>query len=658
MSRSRLLLNGGPRSRRDRFFGGIGTALRRSGCLAILGGWASLLHAAAPLTGVIHYQGRVLVGTGAFDGTGQFKFQLVNGAGTQTFWRNSPDANSNGEPDQAVVVPVNRGLYGVDLGDPATSNMAPIPLSVFTDKINGLAGDPMFLRVWFNDGLSGFQRLTPDQRISAVSFAMAAASVPDGSITSAKLAAGAVTSASFTGTLLPAQIPNLDAVKIASGVLDAARLPSNVALKNPDLQNATAALNAQISLLQTQVNELKSQIGTGGGGVLPPGLVQVSLLPADAALLGLGYTRFAGFPAASWITSNADGGPSPRFELAAVWTASFNQLFVWGGQVGAGIYSGTGGLYRPATDVWQNIPSADAPSARRGHSMVWDGTNEAIVWGGFSEDGYLNTGARFNLAQFAWKPIATANAPSRRESHVAIQAGPFMAIWGGRNINGKLGGGGIYHNVSNTWNQLPLAGAPVARSDAAAVWTGSRILIWGGASATGPEQTGGQLLFQTGAPFAPTEWRAISTLNAPGPRLGHSAIWTGTRLIVWGGRNGSAALGDGASYNPISDAWTALSAVDAPSPRANHTAVWTGAEMIVFGGETATGETASGAAFDPTANRWRSLSVLGSPVARSGAVGIWSGTELIIFGGKAGPQPVGALQRLDPQPATHLYRKL
>jgi len=52
------------------------------------------------------------------------------------------------------------------------------------------------LRVWFNGG-SGFQQLTPDQRIVSVGYAMRAETVPDGSITSSKLAAGSVTSAAL-----------------------------------------------------------------------------------------------------------------------------------------------------------------------------------------------------------------------------------------------------------------------------------------------------------------------------------------------------------------------------------------------------------------------------------------------------------------------------
>ena len=48
--------------------------------------------------------------------------------------------------------------------------------------------------------------------------------------------------------------------------------------------------------------------------------------------------------------------------------------------------------------------------------------------------------------------------------------------------------------------------------------------------------------------------------------------------------DGSNVLNTGGRYNPSTDSWTATSTTNAPSARADHTAVWTGSEMIVWGG--------------------------------------------------------------------------
>jgi N-acetylneuraminic acid mutarotase len=158
----------------------------------------------------------------------------------------------------------------------------------------------------------------------------------------------------------------------------------------------------------------------------------------------------------------------------------------------------------------------------------------------------------------------------------------------------------------------------------------------------------------------PGAWTALPALNAPGPRFAHTAVWTGSKLLVWGGKNGGTPIGDGAAYDPAGNTWTPLPTLGAPTPRSGHVAVWTGTEMLVSGGEDATGPLASSGAFDPATGQWRTLSDVGQPVARSGGAGVWSGSELLVFGGLTSSSPsipVASPQRLNPQPTWYLYRK-
>jgi hypothetical protein len=137
-------------------------------------GWFSVLclfhttalHAQVPQ--LINYQGRVVVGTTNFSGTGQFKFALMNNANGQTLWSNDGTSTNGSQPTSAVSISVNNGLYSVLLG--ATS---PIPtLTVFNNS-------DVRLRVWFNDGSHGSQLLSPDQRIGSVGYAFLSAGVGD-----------------------------------------------------------------------------------------------------------------------------------------------------------------------------------------------------------------------------------------------------------------------------------------------------------------------------------------------------------------------------------------------------------------------------------------------------------------------------------------------
>ena len=121
---------------------------------------------AADIPRVLNYQGRVASGSIIFEGTGQFKFALVNGDGTTFYWRND-GASGIGEPTTAVSLNVTKGLFSARIGDAAIENMAAIPASVFQNTT-------LQLRVWFNDGTKGWQRLLPDQKIGSAAFAQLA----------------------------------------------------------------------------------------------------------------------------------------------------------------------------------------------------------------------------------------------------------------------------------------------------------------------------------------------------------------------------------------------------------------------------------------------------------------------------------------------------
>ena len=86
---------------------------------------------------------------------------------TVSFWSNDGTSVNGSAPVSAVSLPVTKGLYSVVLGDDGLANMTQIPSSAI-QAANGRA----YLRVWFSDGVNGFQQLAPDQFIApAVSLA-------------------------------------------------------------------------------------------------------------------------------------------------------------------------------------------------------------------------------------------------------------------------------------------------------------------------------------------------------------------------------------------------------------------------------------------------------------------------------------------------------
>jgi N-acetylneuraminic acid mutarotase len=54
-------------------------------------------------------------------------------------------------------------------------------------------------------------------------------------------------------------------------------------------------------------------------------------------------------------------------------------------------------------------------------------------------------------------------------------------------------------------------------------------------------------------------------------------------MIVWGGVDGPSYFNTGGQYDPAGNSWTSTATAGAAA-RGGHTAVWTGMRMIVWGG--------------------------------------------------------------------------
>ena len=153
---------------------------------------------------ILNYAGQVGVNGQPFDGQGLFKFALVNADGNATYWSNDGTSANGSEPAAHVGIPVNGGLYSLLLGNTAMAGMGAIDPQVFAQH-----GDAK-LRVWFSDGVNGFQQLSPDRPFASVPYAFNSKSA-DSSKISDSVKAGAITpqmiqSSSITTAQLNEQI--------------------------------------------------------------------------------------------------------------------------------------------------------------------------------------------------------------------------------------------------------------------------------------------------------------------------------------------------------------------------------------------------------------------------------------------------------------------
>jgi N-acetylneuraminic acid mutarotase len=306
--------------------------------------------------------------------------------------------------------------------------------------------------------------------------------------------------------------------------------------------------------------------------------------------------------------------------------------------------------WRSGQLTWLAVNEKEAPAAREHHSAIWTGS-EMIVWGGRNDTTTFTDGGRYNPATDRWSPMSNVGAP-RVHSHTALWTGSKMVVWGGYLEENESSSwqykGAVYDPATDKWESIA---APAEWREAdgnsfnlnprqTAVFTGSKLLVWGGSSNSG-EPYGGQYDLEKKV------WQPITTENAPQRLAGHSALWTGHHMIIWGGYEGThnsnrRLTRGGALYDPEKNIWIKLPDDEAaPLARADHQAIWTGEQMVIFGG----GGTGAGASLNATGGmlpvapdgavgKWQSLkSELA--VDRLGHTAVWNGEEMLIHGGKS-----------------------
>lgn len=558
---------------------------------------------AAPLGTAFTYQGRLTDSAQPATGIYDLRFTMC-------------DLPSGGSPIAGPItnspVAVNNGLFTVtlDFGE-----------GVFTGAARWLE-----IGVRTNGSPDDFTLLAPRQPLTPAPYALYAPNAG-----SAVGVTGPVAASQLTGTLASSNI--------GPGTITAPQLASGAAFSN---------------------------LYAGGQSGVALGGVVMSEDPDNAALINAGYVRL-GPSSALNVTSEAwrslASGPADigqpiegRTRHTAVWTGT--EMIVWGGYSDGGTLN-TGARYNPALDSWTAVSQTNAPSAREEHSAVWSGT-QMIVWGGLVGEDRLNTGKRYNPLTDVWSSMSTINAPQARAYHGSIWSGNVMVVWGGSGngepesgVSYDLQDGGRYNPSTDTWTTVRTNTAPSARAKFATVWTGSEMVVWGGVHSvwhcSGCWICGCSIspsYLSDGGRYNPVTdtWSSVSTNGAPAAREQHSAIWTGTKMIIWGGifvePTGWGAVithfNSGGSYDPAANTWSAVSTVGAPTGRYKHTAAWTGTRMVIWGGtEDNDGYLNTGGRYDPSANTWASVTTSGAPTARWEPTSVWTGSRVLVWGGYA-----------------------
>ena len=288
--------------------------------------------------------------------------------------------------------------------------------------------------------------------------------------------------------------------------------------------------------------------------------------------------------------------------------------------------------YNPVTDTWRLVTTnPSAYTASPSSKMVWTGT-ELVVWGGYYTNA-TNNGFRYNPTTNTWSGIPVTNQPVSRLDFTMHYINGRIVVWGGTEpfIGNFLNTGAMLDLATNTWITMTTVNAPLGRTNFASVQTSSNtMIVWGGSGAgVGVHSDGG--IFNP----ATNTWTATTNTNAPAARRNHTAVWSGTEMIVFGGTdlNGTVIYNNGGRYNPATNTWAAIAA--APVGRVGHSAVWTGSRMLISNGIS--GSSNNNASwndsylYNPATNSWATG---GAPGVRlRNHKSILAGNIVIVMGG-------------------------
>ncbi|HLG43210.1 MAG TPA: kelch repeat-containing protein [Planctomycetota bacterium] len=356
------------------------------------------------------------------------------------------------------------------------------------------------------------------------------------------------------------------------------------------------------------------------------------------------YSHYKGLrrPAGTWALMYDRGVPAqlsiPDQGGAAAWGGDAFYLF----------QNGRLFAYDPIGDAWTEKARCTISISRGGLvRAVWTGT-ELIVWGGVYVRG--DSGARYNPKTNVWTAISTENQPSPRTDYPMVWCGNRAIIWGGFQLQRPVGDGAMYDPSTNVWTAMSAKDAPTPRMYHTMVCNpaNNTLIVWGGAQ-SGAIKACAQL--DSGAIFDPARnvWTgSTTTTGAPAPREGHTAVWSGSEMIVFGGAKGQpvrpelvtlVTYNNGGRYNPAANSWQPLPVSGAPAT-VHHSAVWTGTSMVVTGGVRLPAEAGynlmpveEAAVYDPATNAWRPIPFFASKDPRSHHSSFLGDGILLAWGG-------------------------
>ncbi|MCX5976255.1 MAG: hypothetical protein NTV33_05375 [Coprothermobacterota bacterium] len=274
-------------------------------------------------------------------------------------------------------------------------------------------------------------------------------------------------------------------------------------------------------------------------------------------------------------------------------------------------------------------------------------SGQVVAFGGRSMPPYdLNDLWTLAPGASAWEPLTVDNPPSPRFESPLVFLGDSQTalLFGGVSSIGALMDDTLLFDLpGRSWQALSPQSWPMARGGHSMVWAGDRVILFGGRDS--PNLFEYQTLNDTWS-FNPasSKWTRLDPINPPPARTYAALSYDAQsdKVLLFGGYTGQISLDDTWLYDVSTNVWEQITPLQGPAPRAGHVMTCAPAVggALLYGGR----DLASAVAyhetylFDFTARQWTLLPIEGSPSACyfAGLAWDWQGGRLVFFGGVFG----------------------
>ncbi len=283
--------------------------------------------------------------------------------------------------------------------------------------------------------------------------------------------------------------------------------------------------------------------------------------------------------------------PSGRHSYAMDYSSSAQKIFLFGGRTdeyGSPIYYNDCWIFDETTNKWERLNiSTGLPQARYGHCTVNISEDKFLLFGGLSQQGYLNDTYIFSLSQQTFSLVQTSTSPQPRYYHSMcyIPEENKVYLFGGYNPSGVLNDLWCFDLTTFNWQQIYTPFSPAGRFGHKMVYVSKTQKIYLFAGQTG--FTSADFLSDIWAYDITTKtWTKLIDLDVSVSNFGISLFDDINQIILFGGCNGNNYLNSVYFFNYIATISVVCDSYLKPSARDRFCMVKLKDKFFLYGGTT------------------------------------------------------------------------